>query len=134
MRLIGSSRYSEAAILQTDVIHAVASQKPKAREQVRLAKGVQCGNMQVGTLGGKDAESSFSCPTCNQPLSAAQVFTASALKKARGEAEGLQPGQGVGRGQGGWQSSSKVEHLLELLRAMQHRGATGYGPAVHPLL
>ena len=87
--------------------------------------------MQVGALGGKDAESSFSCPTCGQPLSAAQVFTAPALKKARGEAEGSQPAEGAGKAQGGWQSS-KVEHLLELLRAMQHRGATGYGPVLHP--
>ena len=90
--------------------------------------------MQVGALGGKDAESSFSCPTCNQPLSAAQVFTASALRKARGQAEGMQPGEGAVGVPGCWQSSSKVEHLLELLRAMQHRGATGYGPAVHLLL
>ena len=82
--------------------------------------------MQVGALGGKDAESSFNCPTCNQPLSAAQVFTASALKKAKGQAEGTQPGTAVAEGQGAWLSSSKVEHLLELLRAMQHRGATGY--------
>ena len=79
--------------------------------------------MQVGALGGKDAESSFSCPTCGQPLSAAQVFTAPALRKARGQAE--QPAEGLGGVQGGWQSSSKVEHLLELLRAMHHRGATG---------
>ena len=88
--------------------------------------------MQVGALGGKDAESSFSCPTCSQPLSAAQVFTGPALRKARGEAEGVQAGLGEGasRGEGGWQSSSKVEHLLELLRAMQHRGATGCGPAL----
>lgn len=82
--------------------------------------------MQVGALGGKDAESSFSCPTCGQPLSAAQVFTAPALRKAAGQAEGAaQPAQGAAGGQGGWQSSSKVEHLLQLLRAMQYRGATG---------
>ena len=80
--------------------------------------------MQVGALGGKDAESSFQCPSCDQPLSAAQVFTAPALRKARGEAE-TKPAEGAG-GPEGWQSSSKVEHLLELLRGMQQRGATGY--------
>ncbi len=81
--------------------------------------------MQVGSLGGsKESESNFQCPTCSQPLSAAQVFTKPALKKARGQAEGTQ--QAGGAAQTGWHSSSKVEHLLELLRGMQHRGATGY--------
>ena len=80
--------------------------------------------MQVGSLSGsKESESNFECPSCSQPLSAAQVFTAPALKKARGEAEGVQQGAGAGQAQGGWHSSSKVEHLLELLRGMQHRGA-----------
>ncbi|KAL0049899.1 hypothetical protein WJX82_000239 [Trebouxia sp. C0006] len=87
----------------------------------------QCITMQVGSLGGsKESESNFQCPTCSQPLSAAQVFTKPALKKARGQAEGTQ--QAGGAAQHGWHSSSKVEHLLELLRGMQHRGATGRAP------
>ncbi|KAL0027476.1 hypothetical protein WJX77_004115 [Trebouxia sp. C0004] len=87
----------------------------------------QCITMQVGSLGGsKESESNFQCPTCSQPLSAAQVFTKPALKKARGQAEGTQ--EAGGKGQNGWHSSSKVEHLLELLRGMQHRGATGRAP------
>lgn len=62
------------------------------------------------------------------PLTAAQVFTAAALKKARGQQEGSgKAGGGGSKGgqQGSWHSSAKVEQLLELLRAMQHRGATG---------
>ena len=99
--------------------------KGTLQEGVRtLSADLQAG-LQVGALGGRDAECSFQCPTCAQTLSAAQVFTAPALRKARGQAEGAQPAGGPGRVQGGWQSSSKVEHLLELLRAMQHRGVTG---------
>ncbi|KAA6420225.1 MAG: hypothetical protein FRX49_09888 [Trebouxia sp. A1-2] len=87
----------------------------------------QCITMQVGSLGGsKESESNFQCPTCSQPLSAAQVFTKPALTKARGQAEGIQ--RAGGTAQNGWHSSSKVEHLLEVLRGMQHRGATGRAP------
>lgn len=62
------------------------------------------------------------------PLTAAQVFTAPALKKARGEGVGAgkgSPGGSKGGQQGSWHSSAKMEQLLELLRAMQHRGASG---------
>lgn len=61
------------------------------------------------------------------PLTAAQVFTSAALKKAKGQQEGSGKGApGGSKGQAGsWHSSAKVEQLLELLRAMQHRGASG---------
>ena len=85
----------------------------------------------MGSLGGgKESESNFLCPTCSQPLSAAQVFTGPALKKARGQAEGSQHAAGAGQAKDGWHSSSKVEHLLELLRGMQQRGTTGYDPDI----
>lgn len=102
----------------------------------------QCITMQVGSLGsGKDNESNFNCPACSQPLSAGQIFTAPALKKAGVQGKGLQGAAPGGQPQTGWHSSSKVEHLLELLRGTHHRGPAGrpsapgsnLGSSSHPL-
>ncbi len=85
-----------------------------------------------------EAELAYRCLTCNQALSKQDIFTPAALAEAGGAApssagaaaaaaavRGAQP---VGNG---WQSSAKVDALMEVLRELrggQHAGAGGPAP------
>lgn len=92
------------------------------------------------------SEQSFECPACRQPLAAAQVFSAAALRGSRAGApagtklgpaapgrvhgytgSGAQNGAVKGEAAEGplppWQSSAKIEFLLRLLNELRDRNA-----------